>query len=271
MHLTSSRAHWALSFLALLAAFTTSDSNPDPQPVAENFNPEDADPAYAIACFGGWSDQSLPRMGSFDPTGPFDPMERTLQHLCVKPQYRGGARGQHAGGFCAPGTVNEFDKRVVVFDASPAAQISKELAQPSFLLECWYRCFCVWDDKGHQNIKPPIDFDVSLFTRPRLDTETTQISIPSRDWTPEEQEPVRDTEPDTALALRLITNLSQDKLHAGEQPQPLTTDISLDPQNEIACDGPLPIWPLPAPIGLPPFLYHDLKHLCAVNLNDGAA
>ncbi|KAL9033929.1 MAG: hypothetical protein Q9214_007278 [Letrouitia sp. 1 TL-2023] len=271
MPLTSSRAHWALLILVLLAAFATPDPDPNPQSVAENFNPEDADPAGAIACVGARSDQSLPRMGSSDPQGPFNPMERTLQHLCAKPQYRGGARGQHAGGFCAPGTANEFDKKVVAFDGSPAAQISRELAQPSFLLECWYRCYCVWDDKGHQNLKPPFDFDVSLFTRPRLDTETTQISIPSSDWTPHEQEPVREGEPGTALAVRLITDLSQDKLHSGEQQQVTVEDISLDPQNAIECDGPLPIWPLPAPIGLPPFLYHDLKHLCAVNLNDGAA
>ncbi|KAL9607165.1 MAG: hypothetical protein Q9167_007895 [Letrouitia subvulpina] len=269
MLLTSSPAHWTLSFLVLLAAFAT--FNPHPQPVAENFNPADADPTGAIICLGDRSDLSLPRMGSSDPRGPFDPMERTLQHLCAKPQYRGGARGQHAGGFCAPGTVNEFDKRAVVFDASPAAQISKELARPSFLLECWYRCYCVWNDRGHQNIKSPIDYDVSLFTRWRLDTETKQISIPSRDWTPEVQGPAQEPQPGTALALRLITSLSQDELRSGHQPQPVTTDISLDPQNAIECDGPLPIWPLPAPIGLPPFLYHDLKQLCVVNLDGGMA
>ena len=92
--------------------------DPAHPPTTENFDPAEANPLGGITCLGRPYDLRLPLQPGFDPNS------LSVQHLCAKPQYGGGAEYQHLGGFCLqppnsdPNLGRGVNTGIVAFDLS---------------------------------------------------------------------------------------------------------------------------------------------------------
>ena len=93
-----------LYLIPTLLQFQVANAVYDPRnpPTTENFDPAEANPVGGITCLGRPYDLRLPIQ-----PGGFDPNSVSLQHLCAKPQYGGGAQYQHVGGFCVQRPNND--------------------------------------------------------------------------------------------------------------------------------------------------------------------
>ena len=236
-----------------------------PEP-PENFDPAEADPQYGITCLGAQYAKKLPIIGGFDPNSV------SMQKLCAKPQYGGGLRGQHLGGYCIwppesgrgpyPGHTG-----VVAFDSSKAAEINSGLANPRILLGCQYRCFC------NRNV-------ADLAVQPKLGDgpyRENQLLLAQSESTYELKVDVFDdlTIPRwehmgkfgrEQVEKRTILRVPQGP-RSGVMDSRENDRISLDPANKITCNGPLPPWPLPGPFSTRDF--KSLQEFCPIQLSGG--
>lgn len=224
----------------------------------ENFDPAEADPWGNITCVGSSLDIRLPMLGDFNPN------RVSMQKLCAKPQYNGGARGQHAGAFCFLPPHEGFTGEVA-FDFSDGAQASKELQNRRLLITCFYRCFC------NYGLTDPLMQPKSNWPyfrtgrRPSISTYELQIDVNNDFTTPAEQK----------MGRRGLTSVDSLQLIAWTQiTQPLQAIsneehqyLSLDPGNEIVCRGNLPDFTLPSPYRTSDF--KNIQEMCAMQLTGG--
>ena len=237
----------------------------------ENFDPAKADPQGRISCHGT---PAVPL-----PTQPnFNPNLMSMQQLCAKPQYGGGARRRHLGFYCW-----DHAKGVVAMDISSRAQGSAALQKPRLALQCRARCFCEgWDSVANLAAKPLSK------TYSHYSSETYEISadieddfsmvglasgsllhqyVPTTSVVVEEEGYIRHIQetrpiPFNAWYTRALDDPSID---------PDWWPISLDPANFIECHGPMPTFPLPPPIMSDTFANrtNPLQAMCAVQLSHG--
>ena len=244
----------------------------------ENFDPAEADPLRNITCLGDSYDLELPMLGSFNPNGV------SMQKLCAKPQYGGGAPGQHAGGWCVdpPGPQSRFHgvtTGTVAFDPGLGAQTNAQLQNSRFLLGCFYRCFCNHgladtsvQPRTEQTSGPKL-FDT--LKRRSQKTYELEIDVVNDFTTPAEQKlGKRGTTRVDATSLWLFRQVDNSRGRGDRVNR--RDDISLDEENYIECSGNLPSWNPP-----PPFLIHpppnsnttpdfaSNQELCAMQLSGG--
>ncbi|KAI9682253.1 MAG: hypothetical protein M1817_000307 [Caeruleum heppii] len=253
-----------LFYLSLLCVRADAVFDPYNPPLEENFDPRDADPDGNITCVGPLPEWRLPTFPDFDPN------TFTLQELCAKPQYGGRAKDQHMAGWCLRNTGlvgEESDVDLVVFDENPRARASRELGQPRLALYCKTRCFCNSEvTNGDFSVQPiPAPQQRTLY----VDTSRKAYRI-SLDLVDDFDEPpanhrgfrgeVLATTIDTASP---ILEEDQDLDFADDS----SALVGIIDENKIDCIGPLPNFPLPAPMDHTH--YQNVQHLCAVQLSGG--
>ena len=149
--------------------------------MVENFDPAQANPVRNITCIGHGLALELPMIGGFNPN------QVSVHEICAKPQYNGGARGQHAGGYCYEPPFAPYTG-VVAFDRSRAAEASPELQNERVLLSCLYRCYCNWG-LTDVSIQPKGIWKGPQFdAQPQASSRTYEISLDLNDdfTTPQE-------------------------------------------------------------------------------------
>ena len=220
-----------------------------------------------ITCVGQSPDLRLPLLQD-----GFDPNRASMQQLCAKTQYGGGAPGQQAGGYCwtRPGTfsyntVGNDTTGDVGFDLSSAAQASARLQNPRFLLACFYRCFCNYglDDPSTQPKSRYAYFRTSMARS--LFSYELQLDLDNDFTTP------RLLKMGKQGARRVKSTRVPERTESGQMENPSgklgREYITLDPGNEIECRGALPDFVLPSPYTMSDF--KSLQELCATQLNGG--
>ena len=262
--------------LELLLNWANGIYDPLHPPVHENFDPVEANPDGFVECVGGLQIE-LPIFDDFNPNG------HTLQELCVKPQYRGGQAGRHAGAFC----VDRLSS-LVAFDNSTGARVHTALANPRMWLQCAFRCFCRgvnWQaatfPEEHQLVRPApttadylikADLVDDFVLPPNENPGVNYHNAPSVDTQVLKEVAVRH------LQLRRPWGYAsrpptENLLRYSKPPVHYEVQTSLDPINSvISCDGPLPGFSI-----LPPFTHFDYVHfanplraLCATSIDGGA-
>ena len=236
----------------------------------ENFDPAEADPLGNITCLGDSYPLDLPVQGNFNPN------EVSMQILCAKPQYNGGRPGQHAGGFCmypAANTSRRGDpltpnNGAVGFDTSDGAQVNTILANPRVLLACSYKCFC---NEGLTDLsaQPVNDFLLSRTHQVRSQSSyQLELDIVDDFSVPLAQKNGRlgDTRVD-GITVGKADQIDNTLTRNYRLPQ---QQVSLEPANDITCNGDLPSFPLPAPFGLPSANFTNLQEMCANQLSGGS-
>ncbi|KAI9681334.1 MAG: hypothetical protein M1817_002617 [Caeruleum heppii] len=264
--------------LVLLSDRTGAVFDPKKPHTEENFDPAEADPLHNITCVGPLPPFPLPRFDNWDPN------TFTLQELCAKPQYGGRAPDQHLGYFCLhPG----FWSRAVVASINPTARVSLRLSNPRLMLYCRTRCFCnspivrlpQEPPTPIQNLDDPNapPYPVSDYYRADAEdvsAETYQIEIDVYDDFPEQHVNWRapthfGTTDEHVLSTPLLLddqmNIKPTEPDNGDRAVDHT--VSIHPANRVACDGPMPRFPLPAPASVEDF--ESLQDLCAVMLSGG--
>ena len=256
--------------IALLISLVTAPYNPRHPPRTENFDPQQANPDGRITCQGN-SQIPLPRLLHFDPN------QKTLQELCVKPQYNGGRPWQHVGGYCA------YD--LVMFDPSTGARVSQALFNTRMLLQCLLRCHCSNHDpsilagpaEGQDSENRQVGGRPYIIKPDLVDDFNNPQARGLGEWagTAWAMEVIKAVEVPLrgyqANGIDLI-NADSHLTHAGLWS---TVDTVLDPANQILfCHGSLPTWQLPGPVTWDDFSGQledeiaPLEHLC-FNILDG--
>ncbi|MCJ1278707.1 hypothetical protein MMC21_006524 [Puttea exsequens] len=227
----------------------------------ENFDPAEANPKGNITCLGDSYDVELPAQPHFNPNVV------TMQQLCAKPQYGGGSRGQHLGGWCyIPGrpasSPQGYFEGIVAFDRSIGAEPIHALQTPRVLLGCYYKCFCNYgvDDRSVQ---------------PKTTRATPGLFASRRTW--EVKIDVVDdfTVPAAQhLGTRGAAGVFADVFNASNEVGSyfgyrITREyhISMDWDNKITCHGALPPFEI-----LPPYRishFENLQMLCSVVMGGG--
>ena len=220
--------------------------------------------------------------------GDFNPNGLSMQRLCVKPQYGGGAQHQHAGAYCfnpiepdsepdssferysssTSDSDDEFAREPavmlgkVVFDPHRGAQASQQLQNPRFMQACVYRCFCNYgvEDVSRQPLSK--NYPVELWDA-QLGYEL-QIDI-NNDFTVPRASKMGDQARGIVESIRIMTMPQIDSLGAGFLPH--STYMNLDPGNEIECEGNLPDFVFPSPYTRASF--SSVQDLCAVAISGG--
>ena len=233
---------------------------------AENFDPTQANPVRNVTCIGDSLDLQIPMIGGFNPN------QVTLQKLCAKPQYNGGARGQHAGAYCYEPPFEPFTGDIA-FDISPDAEASTQLQNPRVLLSCSYLCFCNWG-LADTSIQPKTRLHLTqLEVQPRTSESTYELQLDIEDdfTTPLAQKMGRQgTVQVDSLEIVTQSQLSVERQWPTHN-EPYE-DVSLDPGNKIRCGGEMPTFNLP-----PPYVHRDfttlrtnpVQNLCAMQLSGG--
>ena len=226
----------------------------------ENFNPSLANAYHNITCVGDHYNLQLPVQEGWDPN------EKSMQQLCAKPQYDGGLEGQHVGGWC---NHNE-----IMFDDSPDAKISTQLANPRVLLGCRYRCFCNHNIPIDQrNVQPkPSEFQEALQLKEKeresFQTYEIRLDVQNDFTTPLDTHKgsFGDIEVDVLRLSRF-----QEVRHPESLRNPHRNYVSEDEGNKITCTGDLPTFRLPSPYSVTPpnSDFQNNQQLCAVQLNGG--
>ena len=248
-----------------IIAVPTFDRNAPP-PTEENFDPAEADPRNNITCLGDKPDLQLPVFHGFDPN------QVTMQKLCAKPQYNGGRRGEHAGGYCIDRPYRHHLGEVA-FDMSPDAQANEHLQNPRFLLACTYRCFCNYR-LADTSIQPWTNHpSFPSYYYPSLYSYELQLDINNDFSLPRAQK--MGTRGHTMVSVALVADFRELSItprqwaqtryqgrHGGQH-----TYLSLDPGNKIQCRGNLPTFLLPYPLTTADFT--SLQHMCATQPNGG--
>lgn len=258
------------TWIALLLQPAASAYNPSNPPQTENFDPREANPEGRLFC-QGYSQINLPTFNA-----NFDPNGKTLQQLCVKPQYGGGLRYQHLGGFCADG--------LVLFDPSHGAMTSFALFNTRTLLQCLLRCYCYGYDPNsqpgpaeghsaeHTEISNPYVFKPDVIDD-FMDSQTgNQGALTDSYWNIEVITAVE-------VPLRQLQSRGLEIHQIDQQLSPpglwVSKEVILDHANTVIfCNGPLPSWRFPPPVGIDQFTgvpereITPLEHLC-FNILDG--
>ena len=226
-----------------------------------------ANPRNNITCVGQFPDLRLPLLQD-----GFDPNTASMQKLCAKTNYGGGAPGEHAGGYCwtRPGTFSYNHNNTettgdVGFDLSRAAHASTQLQNPRFLLACFYRCFCNYglDNPSNQPKSKYAFFRTSMVRS--LFSYELQLDLDNDFTTPRWLKSGKQG----ARRVKSIRVPERAELAQTEKPSGRLGReyITLDPGNEIECRGNLPSFVLPAPYTISDF--GSLQELCATQLNGG--
>ena len=235
----------------------------------KNFDPAQANPIRNITCVGDDLALELPFPGDFDPN------QVSTQKVCAKPQYNGGARGQHAGAYCYQPPFAPYAGDIA-FDTSPGAEASSELQNPRVLLSCRYRCFCNWGltDQSHQPNAALLINQLEMQPRASEYTYKLQLDIDDDFITPRAQKMGKQGAVQVdSLGLVTRTQLVVE----GQQLRPYVPYmpheyISLDPGNKIRCRGNMPTFRLPPPYTRQDFIDPDvdsIQYLCAMQLSGG--
>ncbi|KAL9610854.1 MAG: hypothetical protein Q9167_004459 [Letrouitia subvulpina] len=247
--------------------------DPRNPPRTENFDPQEANPEGRLFC-QGYPQINLPTLSV-----NFNPNEKTLQQLCVKPQYGGGSRHQHLGGFCADG--------LVIFDPSHGAMTSYVLFNTRMLLQCLLRCYCYnYDpdsqagpaeghDNDHSEIGNPYVIKADLIDDFGTPLSGNRGGLVDPSWHIEVitavEVPLRHLESQGLEIDQIDLRLSHSGLWDSKE-------TILDPANTVIfCDGPLPSWRFPPPVGIDQFTgvleqeITPLEQLCFNSLDGGNA
>lgn len=263
-------AAYLQTWIALLLRPATCTYDPSNPPQTENFDPQQANPEGRLFC-QGYPQINLPTFGI-----NFDPNVKTLQQLCVKPQYGGGLRYQHLGGFCADG--------LVLFDPSHGAMTSYVLFNTRMLLQCLLRCYCYdYDPNSQSGPAEGHDTDYSEVGNPYI--IKADVIDDFLDPRPGNQDALEDPswhiEVITAVEvpLRHLESRGLEIHQIDQQLSPsglwVSKEAILDNANTVIyCNGPLPSWRFPPPVGIDQFIgvpeqeITPLEHLC-FNILDG--
>ena len=233
-------------------------------PETENFDPAEADPASNITCVGSSYDLDLPVIQD-SRLGLFNPNEVSVHKLCAKPQFGGGAPGQHVGGFCsvAPSAQNGRTGDIA-FDRTIEARTSLALYNPRVLLGCFYRCFC---NQGvtDRSVQPRSNSELVRTVQLRsLRTYEIDIDIENDFNAPYNMKyGTQGNNEVDALVIFTLGQVGQALGHAGVT----SKAVSLNQGNKIDCRGDFPTFVLPDPYQLADF--ENLQQLCAVQLSGG--
>lgn len=257
-------------------------------------------PEADITCLGEQYDLTLPSEGDFDPN------RLTMQQLCADPQLGGGLPNQHLGGQCRYDSQNMSNTRVV-FENDVTSTVSQLLYNPRVMAACTYRCFCNFGvtnralqpkispyltapfprtewagDQTYQvEIEELTDFDPpwleesgGLFrvdvSTPRLPTDPPPdpsgnpnikglLVVPASSWR-------RGFDP-SPLAVVEIMAVSNRWDYARYGVGLVYTYLSMNPANNIACRGDLPLFSLIHPYQTSDF--RSLQEMCAVTFSGG--
>ena len=270
MHLAR-LAYWRLLFISvyLCHSFIKAEYNPLHPPTTETFDPGEANPDGFVYCLGNPQVQM--------PTFPnFNPNEKDLQQLCVKPQYNGGLRYQHAGAYC-------LTSNFVVFDNSSGAKTHPALANPRMWLQCALRCFCEgqqWEQSinaaPHQEASDEDDAEYLI----KADLVDDFFMNKAAGWAPRHQEFF-------SMNLHTVTEVAARHQQLRQHPQHDSAEdlfksmqasdvgevkTSLDPPNHlVSCDGVMPSFKLPKIFTRTQRLYYSpLRALCASVIDGGS-
>ncbi|MCJ1273116.1 hypothetical protein MMC21_000905 [Puttea exsequens] len=234
----------------LLAAFCVADVP------FETFDPATANPEGNITCIGDSYPLLLPVVGNFNPN------QVTMQQLCAKPQYNGGQRGQHIGGWCATPPSHGFPG-IVSFDSSTEAQVNKVLANKRVMAGCMYKCFC---NHGLEDpsIQPLNSFaGARMHSFPSVLTYELELDIVDDFGNP----PLpKHGSLETGVKTLIITSRWESY---GAMVQ-LRNLISLAPENHVSCRGDLPAFGLPPPFTVPSDHFVELQEMCANQFSGGS-
>ena len=248
---------WLLLALSLNSSEASPAYDRHHPPRVENFDPAEANPEGRITCLGDSYPLQLPAQPHFNPN------HLSMQQLCAKPQYGGGLRGQHLGGWCysGPPLSDSPQRGVVVFDTSDAAQPNVQLQNPRTLLGCLYKCFC----GGRSNRIPA---QPETFRGERRDvmsgiTYEVKIDIVDDFVVPQRQHSSTRGRHVPAASYEVITEIEAGLNQAGGY----TRYVSMDYANYIQCRGDLPTFILPPPYEISSF--DSLQKLCSVTMGGG--
>ena len=204
-------------------------------PSTENFNPAEANPEFNITCVGDHSNIQLPIVNRMMPT-EFDPNEFSMQQLCAKPQYGGGERFQHIGGYCLPQTRGHG---LIAFDRSPEAATCLLLSNPRVQLECRTRCQC----NALANPRP-----VTVYN-PRPGKHNYEIDLDIvRDFQIAAIDHYFGIRREEVLSTRVLYDLSQVKAQLGNAGKPVShlypftplfVSVDISKTNLVLCKGSL--------------------------------
>ncbi len=235
----------------------------------ENFDPTQANPARNVTCIGDDLALELPMIGDFNPN------QVSVHKLCAKPQYNGGARGQHAGAYCSDPPLSPYTGNIA-FDSSPGAEASPMLQNDRVLLSCRYRCYCNWGliDPSRQPRANTMRYRLEVI--PRVSNRTYELAIDRNDdfTTPRAQKMGKQglTYVDSLELSTRSQLIAQDRRPRHRRPHTTERHISLDPGNKIQCDNATPTFNLPPPYQRWEFVHPDTNYaqqLCAVQLSGG--
>ena len=233
----------------------------------ENYDPTRANPVRNITCIGDSLNFRLPMLGNFDPN------QVSVHKICAKPQYGGGAPGEHAGAYCSEPPFQRYTGDIA-FDRNVNADASRLLQNPRVLLACRYRCFCTWNLADRSLTQPKTNQRGGRFN---VESRQSQNSYELRldmddDFTTWRRSHMGQFQARYVDTLRLLRQ-SQLSRESGHSPYRGMYDyISLDPANKIECSGDMPTFNLP-----PPYTHWDftqspnpVQKLCAMQLSGGA-
>ena len=248
----------------------TVNDHDDAAKKVENFDPAQANPIRNITCIGDDLALELPMIGDFNPN--LVPVHK----ICAKPQYNGGRRRQHAGGYCHEPAFAPYTGDVS-FDTSYGADASPELQNPRVLLACRYRCFCNWG-VADVSIQPKVNYRRTQFdVHPRASESTYEISIDvDNDFTTTWAYKMgrQGSIPVDALVLNRRPQLAAEaRTTTPRQRYGVGKRVSLDPGNKIRCDNTFPTFNLPPPYDRWEIIGQNgnyAQQLCATQLSGGS-
>ena len=224
-----------------------------------------------IYCLGERSATPLPVVGDFDPNAV------SMQELCVRTKYGGGAPHQHLGFYCY-----DRSRGMVAMDESERAESNSQLQTPRLAYQCRLRCFCdSWDWRtatakplsrsyataSHDTweISPEVQADLTRPRRGSLNVQYVQATQVNNEY----EDVVRHYQLTDPNRYYLETR----RQVRDPEVQPDWILLSLDPANKIECNGNLPDFPLPPPFTNAWFLRGDPlngnQRLCAVQFSGG--
>ena len=255
------------------------------------------DPRRNITCLGSSYDMRLP----LRPDG-FDLNQLTMQQLCAKPIYGGADLPVMVGGWCSKGlepaydpdgdeddvewrqddemfptlTGVSFDHTVTPWINPPGWLPSQRYYNDRLYAGCLNRCFCSWgvDDLTVQP-KREVPSNADVITKKTDESKFVEIKLEVVEMDGQGHHPGfynRVNDGTDISVLQVIPDLGEPNEEGGYaethniEEQELV-DLSLDPGNEITCEGDLPSFTLP-----PPYTNADFRNpqeLCAVQWSGG--
>ena len=220
--------------------------------VAENVDPQTADPSGKVSCWGRFDAGAI---RSDSPPG-VDFSLLMAQHICAKPQYGGDLR-LHIGAWCRLGPHGGE----VVFDPSIDAGPNRDFDSLETKTFCLQRCYC--DQSVPPLPGPPKRKDYQIRYHPRSETYMIQGLLRigrNRELPPKGS----GTDPTIALAI-----INQKQAVASNSLLRFSTQyVSLSPAWNISCPGSqMPEW-LPAGWSSSDFQGRT-QRLCAAVFNGG--